>query len=362
MMVQRKGFTLIELLIGSAIMLVVVIGALTVYSRSNKISVDQNQYAELQHDVRSAMYLMMRDIRMVGAGLPVEFNMYGLEGWDNESQGATVQPDRLRIMGNMEDPLHIVIQSYSGGVGGGAANAELIDFSLEQYPYPDEYYVFKTALILPNPASGCREGAIRTITHVTHSATGGNEKMNFSPGLAPGINPPGGLVSDGGCAAADWTGGVIVFVNVLEYWLDVTGSMAGLTAGVNGYLGIPDVLYVTKNAVHFPLAQNVENFQLQYNGDLDEDGQLDGFRDWDANWTLDDVGRIRQIRAWILGRTPNPFIGLGGQPPNDIHHYRRPLIANSPAAIDDDNHRRFLLESTANIRNMSLNLYNRGER
>jgi hypothetical protein len=135
-----------------------------------------------------------------------------------------------------------------------------------------------------------------------------------------------------------------------------------LTAGVNGYLGIPNVLYVTKNAVHFPLAQNVENFQLQYNGDLDEDGQLDGFTDWDVNWTLEDIGRIRQVRAWILGRTPNPFIGLGGQPPNDIHHYRRPLIANSPAATADDFHRRFLLESSANIRNMSLSLYNRGER
>jgi prepilin-type N-terminal cleavage/methylation domain-containing protein len=356
-MIQRKGFTLIELLIGSAIMLVVVIGALTVYSRSNKISVDQNQYAELQHDVRSAMYLLMRDIRMAGAGLPEEFNMYGLEGWDNESQGATVQPDRLRLMGNMDEPLDLRIDSYSGS----AANLALIDFSLERYPYPDEFYEFKTALVLPNPASGCRGGEIRTITHVTHSEGGNNEKLNFSPGLAPGINPPGGL--SGTCAnSSDYNGGTVIFVNVFEYWLDVTGSMAGLTAGVNGYLGIPDVLYVTKNAVHFPLAQSVENFQLQYNGDLDEDGQLDGFRDWDANWTLDDVARIRQIRAWILGRTPNPFIGLGGQPPNDIHHYRRPLIANSPAAIDDDNHRRFLLESTANIRNMSLNLYNRGER
>jgi prepilin-type N-terminal cleavage/methylation domain-containing protein len=132
-MVQRKGFTLIELLIGSAIMLVVVIGALTVYSRSNKISVDQNQYAELQHDVRSAMYLMMRDIRMAGAGLPEEFNMYGLEGWDNESQGATVQPDRLRLMGNMDEPLDLRIDTYQGS----AANVALLDFSLESYPYPD---------------------------------------------------------------------------------------------------------------------------------------------------------------------------------------------------------------------------------
>ena len=45
-----------------------------------------------------------------------------------------------------------------------------------------------------------------------------------------------------------------------------------------------------------------------------------------------------------------------------IHHYRRPSMANSPAAATDDMHRRFLLESTSNVRNLSLNLYNRGER
>ena len=364
-MIQRKGFTLIELLIGSAIMLVVVIGALTVYSRSNKISVDQNQYAELQHDVRSAMYLLMRDTRMAGAGLPIEFGMYCLQGWDNESQGhPEIQPDRIRLMGNMDEPLHLPIEDYDGGVGGGSANAELVIGGIEQNPYPPDYYVGKVVLVLPRPSSGCLGGAVRAISHIQED--GAKDKVIFAPGQSP-YNPPGGLVED--CPADAWPGGLITFANIVEYWLDVTGSMTGMTAGVNGYLGIPNVLYATKNNIHFPLAQNIENFQIRYNGDLDGDGQLDGFTDWEHDtegnpviWTPEQVGRIRQVRAWILGRTLNPFIGLGGQPPNDIHHYRRPLIANSPAATDDDFHRRFLLESSANIRNMSLNLYNRGER
>lgn len=67
---RPQGFTLIELLVGSAIMLVVIIAALSVYSRSNQLSVDQQQYAEVQNDVRSAMFLLMRDTRMAGAGLP----------------------------------------------------------------------------------------------------------------------------------------------------------------------------------------------------------------------------------------------------------------------------------------------------
>ncbi|HOU49145.1 MAG TPA: prepilin-type N-terminal cleavage/methylation domain-containing protein, partial [Candidatus Aminicenantes bacterium] len=64
-----RGFTLIELLIGSAIMLVVVVAALSVYSRSNKISADQQQFIEMQTDVRAAMYFVSRDARMSGTGL-----------------------------------------------------------------------------------------------------------------------------------------------------------------------------------------------------------------------------------------------------------------------------------------------------
>jgi len=35
---NRKGFTLIELLIGTVIMTIIILGALFLYSRSNKIS------------------------------------------------------------------------------------------------------------------------------------------------------------------------------------------------------------------------------------------------------------------------------------------------------------------------------------
>jgi hypothetical protein len=56
------------------------------------------------------------------------------------------------------------------------------------------------------------------------------------------------------------------------------------------------------------------------------------------------------------------MVGVSGRPDAAIHVYRRPAMANSPAAATDDMHRRFLLESTSNVRNLSLNLYNRGER
>jgi hypothetical protein len=68
---------------------------------------------------------------------------------------------------------------------------------------------------------------------------------------------------------------------------------------------------------------------------------------------------------WVLGRTPQPFTSVGGTAPGAIQVYRRPRISDSdPAdpASPDDRRRRFLLESTSNVRNMSLNLYNLGQR
>jgi prepilin-type N-terminal cleavage/methylation domain-containing protein len=359
---RRSGFTLIELMIGSTVMLMVIVGALTLYMRSNKITVDQQQFAHLQHDVRSAMFFVSRDIRSSGVGLETMLMGYFIEGWDNEDQGGSdVTPDRIRIMGNIEDPLDITIENYQGS----SANAALVDFSLESYHYPDEYYDNAVVLMVPNPESGCITGEVRVITSVTHSATGGNERFNFSPGLAPGIDPPGGL--SGTCADSDdWDGGSIHFVQVKEYWLDVDGTETGLTAGEAGYIGagVGGILYMTQNAYHYPIAQNVENFQLEYNGDFDNDGFLDGFQPYNAVWTGDPdmIGRIHQVRILILGRTPRRFLSVSGTPPGGLAVYRRPVLSNTPAETEDDLHRRFMLESTVGVRNMTLGIYNTGER
>ena len=354
---RSAGFTLIEMLIGSLIMLVVVVGALSVYVKSNKTSADQMQLARLQQDVRASMYYLARDARMAGAGLPPNFYAFALEGADNEDQGGDVQPDRLTIMGNIDAPFALPIQSLSKS----GKKVILEDYSLEQFPYPDSYYLGKIILVLPRPSSSCVGGVLRQITAVAHKKSGGFEGFSFSPSAPSGINPPNGL-SDV-CADGEFDGGSVGMDEVRSYWLDVTGSVSGLTTGVDGYIGggTGGVLYMTKNAVHYPLAQNIENIQFQYNGDFDGDtgGTLDGFANWNAAWTADQVARIRQVRIWVLGRTPDRFVSVSGTAAGGTHLYRRPAIANSPAETADDRHRRFLLESTANVRNMSLDLYNR---
>lgn len=355
------GFTLIELLVGSTVMLIVVLGTLFLYMRTNQISVDQQQFAEVQQNVRSSVYLVSRDVRSTGVGLPEEFAGYTMQGLDNEDQSGVVQPDRLRIMGNIEDPMSVTIDNYQGS----AANAALVDFSLEQYHYPDEYYENRYVLVLPNPDSGCIAGEVRVVTSVTHNATGSNEKFNFSPGLAPDVDPPGGF--SGSCPSSnDYDGGMITFIEVKEFWLDVTGNYTGLSAGLNGYIGGGEggILYMTQNGYHYALAQNVENLQFEYNGDFDNDGLLDGWFPWDPAWTGDPimVSRVHQVRIWILGRTRDPYTHVTRNVPTDLHVFRRPLVANSPAASDNDMHRRYLIQSSANVRNRTIEIYNTGIR
>ena len=366
---KRHGFTLIELLVGSTIMLVTILAALYIYGRSNKVSVDQQQCAQVQHDVRSGMYFIARDTRMAGVNLPGEFMGYFMEGTDNDNaENVAVTPDRLLLIGNIEEPLFLKIKTYDGS----ANTLALDDYGLEQYPYLDAYYTNKYVLILPNPTSNCKRGQVRIITNVNHT-TPTNEVLDLLGGLAPNVNLPGGptgLGAPGNCNPSEYTGGSVVFADVKEYWLDVTGVYPGLTAGQNGYIGggHGGILYLTENGVHTPLSQNIENLQFEYRGEFTTKGILDPFRGWDPTWTTDQTNgpimrsRIRQVRMLILGTTPNRMVSVSGIPPNNIYLYRRPALANTPAGILDDMHKRFLLESTVNVRNMSLSIYNTGER
>jgi type II secretory pathway pseudopilin PulG len=356
---RSAGFTLIELLVGNLIMLIVVVGALSIYVRSNKVSADQQQYARVQQDVRAAMYYLARDVRMAGAELPSNFQCNALEGVDNEDQGGSVRPDRLTIMGEIDEPFKMTIQSCEGK----GTKIKLEDNSLDQYPYPDDYYIGKIVLLLPKPGSTCQGGAIRQITNVKHKKKDNEESFEFSP-KATTINPPNGLRDI--CEDGEFDGGLVFFNYIKQYWLDVTGNAPGLTAGVNGYIGggAAGVLYVTNNDVHYPLAQNIENIQFQYNGNFDGDsaGTLDGFTDWKNTWTLQQIGTIRQVRMLVLGQTPDRFVSVSAAPSGSTYLYRRPAVGNSPAADSDDGHKRFILESTSNLRNISLNIYNTGQR
>ncbi|MDH5705147.1 MAG: prepilin-type N-terminal cleavage/methylation domain-containing protein [Candidatus Aminicenantes bacterium] len=371
---SSRGFTLIEVLIGATIMLLVVLATLSLYVRSNKLSVDQMQFASLQHDVRSAMFFISRDVRSAGVGLRPEISGYFLEGIDGFGPSPE-SPDSVKIMGDFDDPLHLTIQHQGG-------NQFKVDMSeLYNYPYQEAFYQDREVIIISPTCPGCF--ALRYIGNISWPMGVAPGTFTMPPGRSE-LNPPGGLM-DTGCPSNCWDDAICTFIQIKQYWLDTTGNPGdypslNLTVGQDGYLGLPYTLYLTRidavtgSAMHMPIAFNVENLQFQYIGDFDYDGLTDPSTDWDnANWTInpgddaatkqakyDLITRIRMVRICVLGRTENPYVSVSGTPSSGISVYRRPAIANSPASSQDDRHRRFLLESTSNVRNLSLNLYNTG--
>lgn len=382
---RAGGFTLIELLMGSTLLLILIIGTLSLYVRSNKVSVDQTQYSEVQQDVRSAMYFLSRDSRMAGIGLQSSITGYAIEGVDAFSP-APEAADSLKLIGNFDEPLALRIEDYNGS----SAQADLFDFELENLPYDcPGFFEQKTVLVMSTTCPGCF--GFRYIAENKMLGCGsGTAHVVFAPGQAPGVNPPGGL-TDTGCDSSCWIDGIITMAQIKYYWLDTTGvpgdyPTIGNLDAAHGYLGIPGVLYLSTNhnitgeGMHMPLALNIENIQFEYNGDFlplgSPDNVLDGFQPWDnANWTIlatdDDatrqtkrefLARLSQVRIQILGRTARPYLTVTKRPVTDVQLYRRPALSNTAGDASDDWHRRFLLESTATVRNNAMAIYNTGQR
>ncbi len=150
----KKGFTLVELLVSSVVMMVIILGTLSLYLKSNRVSLDHQQFAELQHDVRSSMFFISRDVRLTGAGLTLYISGNFLEGKDGFGPSPE-SSDYLKIMGNFDDPLDLRVRKYQGGGGGGAATVFFYDWELENAPYDcPEYFEDKIYIIISTTCSG----------------------------------------------------------------------------------------------------------------------------------------------------------------------------------------------------------------
>ncbi len=317
---SRRGFTMIEVLIGSSIMLMIIVATLALYTKSNKVAVDQQQLAEIQHDVRAAMYFLSRDFRSIGAGLPLGFSHAFLEGENNDSQsGSSIRPDRLTILGNT-DPLRLIIQDFDPGSNTVTLEPNqfnLYPYTVTSYPADPLGYINRLIIVLPNHELNDQHGEVGKITSVNFVTNQivfdrVNGKVPKDLNLNPGGSPD------------DFVGGTVHFTELKTYWLDVDGSYPSCSVGTAGYLGQPGVMYVSQwNPIndgyeHLALAQNIEDLQFQYHGDMDTDELLDDnnsdtiidvndFLNWgdggdkSFNWNNDEVtAGIRSVRVLVL--------------------------------------------------------------
>ena len=147
----QSGFTLIEILIATTISMVVIGGMFSLYTSHLKTRTVQNSMLDMQQNLRAAMYLMGRDIRMAGyqgdvtgasiAGITVAnataFSFTYLaetDGDNNDDDDDTDEYDELSRIGYAlydadSDLLHEEIGRTQDSVTGVVAEAiEGIDF------------------------------------------------------------------------------------------------------------------------------------------------------------------------------------------------------------------------------------------
>jgi len=98
---SEQGFTLIELVIALAIFSIVSLAAFSVLSTTQQTSVMNDQTVQLQRNVRLAMDLIARDIRMTGYGNPAAGLLAGCANHLNatdQAAGADTGPDSISVM------------------------------------------------------------------------------------------------------------------------------------------------------------------------------------------------------------------------------------------------------------------------
>src|SRR5436189_564551 len=63
---RQRGFTLAEILVTTAIFAVIMLAALAVYDRSNKVFKSSSEAADLQQSTRIGFDKLMSEVRMLG--------------------------------------------------------------------------------------------------------------------------------------------------------------------------------------------------------------------------------------------------------------------------------------------------------
>jgi len=307
-----QGFTLVELMVALAISLVVM-GAIFLTFKSQQDSyVIQDQITAMQQNLRSAMYMLTRDIQMAGYYTNFDADQYTMD-WD-DLDGDT-EPIRPLIFG----------QNNVAG-GSGVKNNT------------DEIVIVK-ASSEGRPLVAGEDATAGTITLTTRDLDGdGDDDLNntgkkygllvkedlstaefFEVDSASGaINPPGGLAQNYG------EGDLIFRADVVIYRIDEDATNPSLRrrnlGSDNGYRVI---------------AENIDNIQFRY---LLNDG----------TWTNNPAGQVPNVRAVeisLLARTAKINRGY-----TDTNTYNIGDVSQTP----NDAYRRKLLSSKVKTRNIGL--------
>ncbi len=319
---QQSGFTLVELLIATAIGLLLIAGIGTLFVSNKTIFNEVQQRGRLQEDMRFGMDRIMHDLRMGDfKGCQETYDDGSTEFKVEGYEGSGTNPDRL-LLTHMQTTLSLSAMNISGTSlkvwsTGDLKTGESVEIQIpgDQYAYGP----YSITAIAAGPDDNAPSGPdYYTITLDQDTGITGHKSSNGAAGLL----------------------------------------LRGRASGVHDrklYYIANNALYVKANAIDINDttgsalvgddqndADRVENMQLLFGQDTDDDGSADTYVTADAITTSSGWGNVVSVKLAMLLATEAYGVDLDG----DSHQLLNTTI---PAA--NDTRKRRVAQTTVLIRN-----------
>lgn len=307
-MKNHSGFTLIELLI-VIFMLSIVMGAgYTVFLGSTRATTQQTQDSKMQDNARMAMDVLSRNFRRVG--FQVDFDNYPTipPTLINGAGVKLIHTDNLGV--NSSDAVTLV--------GGNPAAVANLAVSAD---------TGATAITLDN-AVGIAAGNVMYLG-LTHTAVVANLSGNV---LTLDTSAPDGALSMS-YPGLDQPAKKTAVVGLVQ-----TTAFDVVQDGAGRFLFRQDGQ---------PLADDIEDFQVQYGVDRDNNRLIDA-TEWTSAPSATDIDLIRIAEITVVARTVREDPAMQGVVRN------LPAYGNRPVRVVNDGFKRLILTRIVQCRNMDI--------
>jgi type IV pilus assembly protein PilW len=328
---RERGVTIVEMMVALLIGLILIAGAVIVYSQSRTTYRTTEAVARLQETARYALDVIENEVRMA--------NFWGLNS----------RPDYIQNRAAPADPLPTALNTAAAGINTCGANWAI---NIERYIQAADGYgtVISCQAFNNNPRAGADVLIVRRANDQLPAALAANrmyiqtsriQGTIFIPSAAC-TNPLDAACIPGGFAPPLSESHELV-ANAFYISNDSTGN-AGLPSlrrkrliGGAGGAAIADEEVIP----------GVEDLQVQYGLDNNGDGNIDRYVTPTGIDLTDPANVVIAVRVWLLVRAENIEVGF-------TDNAARTFPPGRTVAAPNDNFRRVLVSRTIQLRNTVL--------
>lgn len=308
--IPHAGFTLIEVLSALVILSIATVAAYATFRSQHASFTAQSRAAEAQQNLRDALEMVSRDIRLAGYGIPGEVNLPAgmLASGDNAIRNVvplnrSTGPDDLVVLYAYDMDSGIPLSRLTAAM---AAPGNVIRVDSVSRFAENDYIIISNG------------------TSADLFQINGNPGGGILPHGNNGVNDP--ILHDASLPYV--AGDTVSKARFVRYFIDDVTDPAR-----------PTLMLDKMSGAWQPLADDIEDMQFRYGLDTDGDSVVDTAVDAPG---AGQIPRIRQVRLFFSARTRMQEIGRKDS---------RPALADRAAGPTDGFRRRILENVAIDIRN-----------